>query len=317
MTVSTHLRMPSLDRATEWLNSQPLDTAELRGQVVLVHFWTLTCINWLRAAPYVRAWSQAYRHEGLVVIGIHSPQFSFEHEIDLVRRATKERGIDHPVAVDNHHAIWGAFDNHHWPALYFVDADGIIHDHHFGEGRYEESERVLQRLLGVDRELVPVERLGVEAEADWEHLRTPDTYLGYGPGEHFASAGGAAFPRHRAHQHPGRLRSNQWALGGEWTIGPENVVLDEAGGSIAYRFYARDAHLVLSPGGRDPIPFRVLLDGEAPGPSHGEDVDEDGKGVLRDGRLYQLVRQHDAVRDRTLEITFLAPGAEAYALTFG
>ncbi len=309
--------LPSLGGATEWLNSQPLGSAELRGHVVLVDFWTLTCINWLRTAPYVRAWSQAYRNDGLVVIGVHTPEFSFEHEIDRVRQATTKRGIDYPVAVDNDYAIWSAFDNHYWPALYFVDAHGVIRDHHFGEGRYEQSEHVIQMLLGVERELVSVEGLGVEADADWDHLRTPETYLGYERGEHFASPGGAAFGERRAYQLPERLRFNHWALAGEWTIGRENVVLDQAGGSIAYRFHARDAHLVLSHEARGPIPFRVLLDGEAPGPSHGVDIDEDGHGMLRDGRLYQLVRQHDAVRERTLEITFLDPGAEAYVFTFG
>jgi thiol-disulfide isomerase/thioredoxin len=309
--------MPSLGGAAQWLNSEPLGPAELRGHVVLVDFWTLTCINWLRAEPYVRAWSQAYRNDGLVVIGVHTPEFSFEHEIDLVSQATTERGIDYPVAVDNDYEIWSAFDNHYWPALYFVDADGIVRDHHFGEGRYEQSERFIQRLLGVERELGSVEGLGVEAEADWEHLRTSETYLGYGRGERFASPEGAAFDERRAYELPGSLRFNHWALAGEWTIGSENVVLDQAGGSIAYRFHARDAHLVLSPGAREPIPFRVLLDGEAPGPSHGVDVGENGDGLLRDARLYQLVREHDAVRDRTLEITFLEPGAQAYVFTFG
>ena len=297
------VHMPSLDGATGWLNSEPLGPAELRGQVVLVNFWTLTCINWLRQEPYVRAWSQAYRDDGLVVIGVHTPEFSFEHEIDRVRVATKERGIDYPVAADNDYEIWSAFDNHYWPALYFVDAEGIIRDHHFGEGRFEESERVIQRLLGVERELVSAEGLGVEAEADWDHLRTPETYLGDGRGGSAASLN--------------ELSVNNWALSGGWTIGQENVVLDHAGGSIAFRFHARDAHLVLSSGGREPIRFRLLLDGEAPGPSHGVDVDPDGSGVLRDGRLYQLVRQRNAVRERTLEITFLEPGAEAYAFTFG
>ena len=300
---TAHVHMPSLGGATEWLNSEPLGPADLRGHVVLVDFWTLTCINWLRTEPYVRAWSQAYRDDGLVVIGVHTPEFSFEHEIELVRQASRERNIDYPVVVDNHYEIWSAFANHYWPALYFVDADGIIRDHHFGEGRYEQSERVIQRLLGVARELVSVEGLGVEAEADWDHLRTPETYLGHARGERFAS--------------PDRLPLNHWALAGEWTIGRENVVLDQPGGSIAYRFHARDAHLVLSRQAREPIPFRVLLDGEAPGPSHGVDVDEDGNGVLRDGRLYQLVREQDAVRERTLEIMFLEPGAEAYAFTFG
>jgi thiol-disulfide isomerase/thioredoxin len=309
--------MPSLGGATGWLNSEPLGPANLRGHVVLVNFWTLTCINWLRQEPYVRAWSQAYRDDGLVVIGVHTPEFSFEHDIDLVRQATKERAIDYPVAVDNDYAIWSAFANHYWPALYFVDAQGIIRDDHFGEGRYKKSERGIQRLLGVKRELVPVEGLGVEAEADWDHLRAPETYLGYGRSEHFASPDRAAFDERGADEIPERLRLNPWALAGEWTIGPENVVLDRAGGSIAYRFHARDAHLVLSRGAREPIPFRVLLDGEAPGPSGGVDVDEDGNGVLRDGRMYQLVRQHDAVREQTLEITFLEPGTEAYAFTFG
>jgi thiol-disulfide isomerase/thioredoxin len=308
---------PAHGEATEWLNSEPLGPAELRGHVVLVNFWTLTCINWLRQEPYVRAWSQAYRDDGLVVIGVHTPEFSFEHEIDRVRQATKERAIDYPVAIDNDYEIWSAFDNNYWPALYFVDADGVIRDQHFGEGRYEQSERVIQRLLGVERELVSVEGLGVEAEADWDHLRTPETYLGYERSEHFASPDGAALDERRAYELPERLRSNHWALAGEWTIGRENVVLDQAGGSIAFRVHARDAHLVLSPGAREPISFRVLLDGEAPGPSHGVDIDEDGNGLLRDGRLYQLVRQGDVVRERTLEITFLEPGAEAYAFTFG
>jgi len=308
---------PSLAGATGWLNSQPLTPAGLRGRVVLVDFWTLTCINWLRTEPYVRAWSDAYRNDGLVVIGVHTPEFSFEHEIDLVRQATKVRGIEYPVAVDNDYEVWSAFDNHYWPALYFIDADGIIRDHHFGEGRYEQSQRVVQRLLGVERELVSAVGLGVEAEADWDHLRTPETYLGYGRGEQFASPDGAAFDERHAYEFPERLPLNNWALAGEWTVGREGVVAAEAGGSIAYRFHARDAHLVLSPGSRGPIAFRVLLDGVAPGSSHGVDVDEEGNGLLGDGRLYQLVREHDTVRERTLKITFLEPGAEAYAFTFG
>jgi thiol-disulfide isomerase/thioredoxin len=317
MTVLERLHMPSLGGATGWLDSEPLGPAELRGRVVLVNFWTLTCINWLRQGPYVRAWSQAYRNDGLVVVGVHTPEFSFEHEIDRVRQAMKARAIDYPVAVDSRYEVWSAFANRYWPALYFVDADGIIRDQHLGEGRYEQSERVIQRLLGIERALVPVEGIGVEAAADWNHLRTPETYLGYGRGEHFASPDGAAFDERRAYELPERLPLNYWALSGEWTMGREYVVLDEAGGSVAYRFHARDAHLVLSAGARGPMPFRVLLDGEAPGPSRGVDVDEDGKGVLGDGRLYQLVRQHDAVRERTLEITFREPGAEAYAFTFG
>jgi thiol-disulfide isomerase/thioredoxin len=303
MSVFERVHIPSLGGATGWLNSEPLDPAELRGQVVLVSFWTLTCINWLRQEPYVRAWSQAYRDDGLVVIGVHTPEFSFEHELELVRRATQERAIDYPVAVDNDYEVWSAFANQYWPALYFVDREGVIRDQHFGEGRYEQSERAIQGLLGVEREPVAVKGVGVEAAADWDQLGTPETYLGHARGERLASQG------------PPPL--NHWALAGEWTIGAENVVLDQGGGSITFRFQARDAHLVLSPGARESIPFHVLLDGEVPGPSHGVDVDEDGNGLLETGRMYQLVREHDAVRERTLEITFLEPGAEAYAFTFG
>jgi thiol-disulfide isomerase/thioredoxin len=310
------LHMPPFAGAAEWLNSEPLGPAELRGHVVVVNFWTLTCINWLRQEPYVRAWSQAYREDGLVVIGVHTPEFSFEHEIDRIRPAIKDREIDYPVALDNHYGIWSAFDNHYWPALYFIDADGIIREHHFGEGRYEQSERIIQRLLGVHREFVSVEGGGVEAAADWDHLQSPETYLGYGRSERFAPADSATLQAN-AYQLPNQLEVNHWALAGVWTIGSENVVLDQTGGSIAFRFHARDAHLVLSPGKNEPIPFRVLLDGEAPGPSAGVDVDGDGTGVLRDSRLYQLIRQHDTVHEHTLEITFLEPGAEAYAFTFG
>jgi thiol-disulfide isomerase/thioredoxin len=296
--VFTHVHMPSLGGATGWLNSEPLGPAELRGHVVLVNFWTWTCINWLRQGPYVRAWSQAYRDDGLVVIGVHTPEFSFEHDLDGVRQAIEEREIDYPVAVDNDYEVWSAFANHFWPALYFVDKEGLIRDHQFGEGRYEESERVIQDLLGVEREPVFVEGQGVEAAADWDQLGTPETYLGS------ARAGGVRSP-------------DEPALAGEWTVEAEKVVLDHAGGSISYRFHARDANLVLSRGAGEPIPFRVLLDGEAPGQSHGVDVDLGGNGLLGDGRMYQLVRQHDAVRERTLEITFLEPGAEAYSFTFG
>jgi thiol-disulfide isomerase/thioredoxin len=306
MTLFERVHMPSFAGATEWLNSEPLGPAELRGHVVVANFWTLTCINWLRQEPYVRAWSQAYRDDGLIVIGVHTPEFSFEHDVGLVRQATKERAIDYPVAVDNDYEVWSAFANHYWPALYFVDTDGGIRDQHFGEGRYERSERVIQQLLGVERELVSVEGLGVEAEADWEHLYTPETYLGSARSEQFASPERAE-----------NLRLNHWALVGAWTTELEHVSLAQAGGNIAFRFHARDANLVMSSGARDAIPFRVLLDGEAPGLSHGVDVDEDGNGVLGDGRLYQLVREHEVVRQRTLEITFREPGAEAYSFTFG
>jgi thiol-disulfide isomerase/thioredoxin len=314
MTLFERVHMPSFAGATGWLNSEPLGPAELQGRVVLVNFWTLTCINWLRQEPYVRTWSQAYRDDGLIVIGVHTPEFSFEHDIGLVRTATRERAIDYPVVVDNDYEVWSAFANHYWPALYFVDADRVIRDHHFGEERYEQSERVIQRLLGVERELVSVEGLGVEAAPDWDHLYTPETYLGSARSDPLPSSNGAG---PGAYVLPEPLPLNQWALAGAWAVEPERVVLEQPGGSIAFRFAARDAHLVLSPGAREPIPFRVLLDGEAPGRSHGVDVDEDGNGVLREGRLYQLVRQHDTVHQRTLEITFLQPGAKAYSFTFG
>ena len=303
------MHIPSLDGATGWLNSDPLSPADLRGHPVLVNFWTLTCINWLRQEPYVRAWSRAYRDDGLVVIGVHTPEFSFEHDIELVRRATEVREIDYPVAADNDYEVWTAFANNYWPALYFVDAEGVIRDQHFGEGRYEESERVIQGLLGVERELVAVVGAGVEAAADWDHLGTPETYLG-------SARGGRSAPP-LDHGATAPERSNQWSLSGEWTVGPEGIGLAQAGGSITFRFHARDANLVLSPGAREPIGFRVLLDGAPPAPSHGVDVDEDGRGVIREGRMYQLVREHDAVRERTLEITFLEAGAEAYVFTFG
>jgi thiol-disulfide isomerase/thioredoxin len=317
MTLYERVHLPSLAGATEWLNSEPLGPAELQGHVVLVDFWTWTCINWLRQEPYVRSWSQAYRDDGLIVLGVHTPEFSFEQDINGVRQAIAVRAIDYPVAVDNDYAIWSAFANHAWPALYFADADGIIRDKHFGEGRYEQSERLIQKLLGVERELVSVEGLGVEAAADWDRLDTPETYLGSARSDELPSPNSTGLNGHRAYELPERLGLNRWALAGRWALEPESVVLGQAGGSIAFRFSARDAHLVLSPGGREPIPFRVLIDGEAPGRSHGVDVDEDGNGVVRDSRLYQLVRQHDAVRQRTVQIIFLQPGAKAYSFTFG
>jgi len=310
--LSGRVHLPSFGAGTTWLNSEPLDPAGLRGHVVLVDFWTLTCINWLRTEPYVRAWSQAYRDEGLVVIGVHTPEFAFEHDVDLVRQAIRTRGIDYPVVVDNDYGVWSAFDNHYWPALYFVDRDGIIRDQHCGEGRYEQSERELQRLLGIRREPVRVVGTGVEAEADWDSLRTPETYLGYERSERLASGAGDG-----GYQLPERLRLNSWALAGRWTVEPENVLLEQGGGSIAFRFSARDAHLVLSSAGPDPIPFRVLLDGAEPGSSHGEDVDEAGNGVLGEGRLYQLVRQSGGAAERTVQITFAEPGARAHVFTFG
>jgi thiol-disulfide isomerase/thioredoxin len=295
--------LPGFDGASGWLNSPPLAPDDLRGNVVLVDFWTLTCINWLRTEPHIRAWARAYRDDGLVVVGVHTPEFAFERDVGRVRKATTERGIDYPVALDNDYAVWAAFDNDYWPALYLADREGVIRDHHFGEGRYKESERLIQRLLDVERDLVSVESTGVEAEADWDNLCSPETYLGHARKERRAS--------------PSHLRLGEWGLAGGWTTTAEKAVLDQAGGSIAFRFHARDMHLVLSSAGGEPIPFRVLVDGEAPGRSHGVDTDERGNGVLDDGRLYQLLRTHGEIRERTAHITFHERGAEAYVFTFG
>jgi thiol-disulfide isomerase/thioredoxin len=318
MIMSTPTHLPALEGAAGWLNSPPLRPAELRGHVTVVNFWTLTCINWLRQEPYVRAWSRAYRDDGLVVIGVHTPEFFFERDVELVRQATAEREIDYPVAVDSHYAIWNAFDNHYWPALYFIDADGVIVGQHFGEGEYEQSEHVIQRLLGIDREPVApaVHGQGVEAAADWDHLRSPETYLGDGRSEGFASPGGVV-AESRLYRIPDSLPLNQWAVAGHWTIEQEKATLDHADGRIAYRFQARDANLVMSAGEASPIPFRVLVDGQVPGASHGADTDADGNGLLDRGRCYQLVREAGEVLERTLEITFGQPGAQAYVFTFG
>ena len=257
MKVFAPLRIPSFDGATEWLNSEPLGPDELEGHVVLIDFWTFTCINWIRQVPYVRAWSQRYRADGLVVIGVHTPEFSFERDTHRVRRAVAERSIDYPIAIDNDYAIWSALSNHYWPALYFVDGDGVIRDFHYGEGRYPSSERVIQKLLRFDRDLTQVEGIGVEAPAAWNTLRSTETYLGDDRAERFASPGGAALGERRAYQLPDRLRSDHWAIDGEWTVNGETIVLEQSGGSISYRFHARDAHLVVSTRTPGPIRFQV------------------------------------------------------------
>jgi thiol-disulfide isomerase/thioredoxin len=311
-------RLPGFDGATGWLNSTPLSPDDLRGKVVLVDFWTYTCINWLRTLSYVRAWSEKYGERGLVVIGVHTPEFPFEHDFENVRRMVKTLRVDYPVATDNDYAVWEAFANRYWPALYLVDTEGALRFHHFGEGRFAESEGAIQALLGVDDELVSFEGSGLEAPADWDSLESPETYLGYGLAERFASPGGAVANERQAYEAPETLRSNRWALAGEWTIGRHAAVLNEAGGRIAYRFHARDVHLVLAPAeGNAPVAFRTRIDGEPPGRSHGGDVDEHGEGVVSEPRLYQLVRQQGRVGDRTFEITFLDPGVQAYAFTFG
>jgi thiol-disulfide isomerase/thioredoxin len=316
-------RMPPLDGAVEWLNTKPLAAAELRGKVVLVNFWTYTCINWLRTASHVRAWSQKYKDHGLVVIGVHTPEFSFEKDLPKVRHMVAQLKVDHPVAVDSNYTIWRAFDNNAWPALYFIDANGKVRHSHLGEGGFERSEKVLQALLteagakGFDPGLVQPEGRGLEAPADWASLRTPETYLGYARAENFSSPGGASRDRQRAYAAPERLRSNAWALSGDWQVGAEAASLQRANGRVIYRFHARDVHLVMGPAGGKPIPFRVRVDGRPPGPAHGTDVDAEGRGTLVEHRLYQLVRQPGAVQDRQFEIEFLAPGAEVFAFTFG
>jgi thiol-disulfide isomerase/thioredoxin len=315
---------PSLGSATGWLNSQPLTAAGLRGKVVLIDFWTYSCINWLRSLPYVRAWADKYKDQGLVVIGVHAPEFGFEKDVDNVRRAVKDMRIDYPVAIDNDHAIWRAFNNEYWPALYFVDAQGHIRHHQFGEGDYEQSERIIQQLLaeagigGIDHELVSVDARGAEAAADWGSLKSPENYVGHERTENFASPGGAALDKRRVYAAPAQLRLNHWALSGDWTVGKQAIVLNQANGRIAYRFHARDLHLVMGPAAPGtPARFRVLIDGQPPGAAHGIDVDDQGNGTVTEPRLYQLIRQPKRIADRQFEIEFLDSGVEAFAFTFG
>ena len=315
--------LAALRRATEWLNSPPLTPATLSGKVVLVDFCTYTCINWLRQLPYVRAWSQKYR-QGLVVIGVHTPEFGFEKNLDNVRRAVQQMKIDYPIAIDNDYAIWRAFNNQYWPALYFIDARGRIRQHHFGEGEYERSEMNIQRLLteaalgGVGAGVVSVAGDGVEAAPDWANLRSGENYLGYERTQSFASRGGADPDRRRAYTAPSRLSLNEWALAGEWAIGKQATVLSGPNGRIVYRFHARDLHLVMGPPRQGTsVRFRVSLDGQPAGAAHGSDVDADGNGTVVEQRLYQLIRQPKPIADRTFEIEFLDAGVETFAFTFG
>ncbi len=316
--------LPSLGGATGWLNSTPLTTAGLRGRVVLVDFWTYTCINWLRTLGYVRAWAKKYEEHGLVVIGVHTPEFPFEEDVDNVREAAEAMAVEYPIALDSDYAVWDAFANRYWPAVYIADAQGRIRHHQFGEGGYEECERVIQELLheagrdSVGDDLIAVAPDGFEAQADWTNLETSETYLGYGQAQNFASPGGAKLDERHVYDLPDRLTLNHWALSGEWTIKSRASVLNRADGRIAFRFHARDVHLVMGPRARGTsVPFRVLVDGEGPGAAHGLDVDEDGRGTLLQQRLYQLVREPGSIADRTFEITFLAPDVEACAFTFG
>jgi thiol-disulfide isomerase/thioredoxin len=316
--------LPEFDGATAWLNSEPLTAAGLRGKVVLVQFCTYSCVNWLRTLPYVRAWAERYRDAGLVVIGAHTPEFAFEHDVENVRPALRAMGVDYPIAIDNDFAIWRAFGNRYWPALYLADAQGRLRDHHFGEGRYEGSERVIQRLLAeagsvaVDRQPVRVDAEGVEVSADLDTLGSPETYVGYARAENLVAADGVVADRPRAYAEAPPLDLNQWSLSGNWTVGSQATVMNEAGGRITFRFHARDLNLVLGPAASDaPVRFQVRIDGAAPGAAHGVDVDEEGNGTVAEARLYQLVRQPAGVSDRTFEIAFLDSAVQAYVFTFG
>jgi thiol-disulfide isomerase/thioredoxin len=318
-------RLPGFEGATGWLNSEPLTPEALRGKVVLVDFWTYTCINWLRTLGYLRAWAEKYGEPGLIVIGVHTPEFPFERDVDNVRWAAQADGIEYPVALDSRYGVWQAFANHYWPAVYIADAEGRIRHHHFGEGGYEECERVVQRLLreagsdDVADDLVSVADEGFQAQADWSNLRSPETYLGSEQGQNFASPGSAALDEARTYDVPHELGLNQWALGGEWVIERRASVLTAAEGRLAFRFHARDVNLVLGPPlrGTRSVPFRVTVDGTPPGDAHGLDTDENGNGTVDRQRLYQLVREPGEIRERTFEITFLARGVEAYCFTFG
>ncbi|MEO7325260.1 MAG: cytochrome c biogenesis protein DipZ [Dokdonella sp.] len=315
---------PSLDGADEWLNSKPLTAADLRGKVVLVDFWTYSCINCLRALPYVRAWAEKYKDQGLIVIGVHAPEFAFEKDVDNVRRAVRDNEIAYPVAIDNDYAIWRAFKNEYWPAHYFIDAQGRIRHHHFGEGKYDESERVIQQLLAesgrshVSADLVKTQAAGAQLASDLGDVQSPETYAGYARAANFASTGGQVKDAAHVYAAPVEPARNQWGLAGNWSVGEEKADLLAAGGRIVYRFHARDLHLVLGPSTNGkPVRFRVRIDGAAPGQNHGTDTDNDGNGVITEQRLYQLIRSSGEVKDRTFDIEFIDPGAQAFAFTFG
>jgi thiol-disulfide isomerase/thioredoxin len=316
--------LQSLGRATAWLNSPPLTAQALAGSVVLIDFCTYTCINWIRTLPHVRAWAENHRDHGLVVIGVHTPEFSFEHDLENVRAALRDLRVDHAIAIDNDYAIWRAFRNRYWPALYLIDAHGQVRHHQFGEGEHERAETIFKQLLaeagfsGFSPDPVSIEGRGVEAAADWGILKSPENYVGYDRTENFASPGGARLGQRRAYAAPPRLKRNQWALSGEWTVEREAAVLHEANGRIGYCFHARDLHLVMGPAARGAsVRFRVRLDGAPPGAAHGLDVDAQGAGTVGQQRMYQLIRQPKPIADRQFEIEFLDGDVEAYAFTFG
>jgi hypothetical protein len=317
------LSATAFEGATTWLNSPPLTADGLKGRVTLVSFGTYTCINWIRSLPWVRAWADKYADKGLEVVGVNTPEFEFEGILDNVERGIKEMDVRYPVAVDNDYAVWRALDNHYWPALYFVDPEGQIRHHHFGEGEYEESEMVLQMLLRaagaeVEQGLVQIEPSGVEAPADWYSLGSGETYLGYGQAVGFASPEGAAFDQPLVYSMPAQLGRNHWALSGDWRIGSVPVLLNEPGGSISFQCHARDVHLVMGPPVHSaPVRYRVTLNGERPEAAHGIDVDEEGNGTADYQRMYQLIRQPGPIDDRLFKIEFLDPGVEGFVFTFG
>jgi cytochrome c biogenesis protein CcdA/thiol-disulfide isomerase/thioredoxin len=315
--------IPSLSGAVEWLNSAPLTAEGLKGKVVLVDFWTYSCIDCLRAIPYVRAWAEKYRDYGLVVIGVHAPEFAFERNVDNVKKAIAMLGIKYPVAIDNEYNIWRAFENEYWPAHYFIDAKGVIRHHHFGEGDYDESEAIIQKLLAetgdshVPTGMVAVNASGIEAASTQGDVKSPETYIGYNRIEHFVSPGGVVQDASHVYA-AGPPKLNDWSLAGNWTVGNERALLNDRDGSIIYRFHAHDLHLVLGPDpDGKPVRFVVTIDGKAPGDAHGVDTDSEGQGTVTSQRLYQLVRDHGTVADHTFEIRFLDPGVQAYAFTFG
>lgn len=316
-------QMPSLDGAASWINSAPLNPQDLRGKVVLIDFWTYSCINCLRSLPYVKSWYQRYKDQGLVVIGVHTPEFAFEKQSENVSRAVRDLGIGYPVVLDNNYAIWQAFGNHYWPAHYFVDAGGQLRGHHFGEGDYAESEQLIRTLLSENGARLTGDTgsaagTGVQAPADQLHLQSPETYLGYARVENFASSQTMEPDAAQAYSIPPELMLNQWALQGNWRVGAEAAQSEQAGAAIAFRFRARDLHLVLGPAPDGaPVRFRVSIDGAPPGDVHGMDVAADGFGTVTEQRLYQLIRQHGSVDSHTFSIEFLDAGAQAYAFTFG
>jgi cytochrome c biogenesis protein CcdA/thiol-disulfide isomerase/thioredoxin len=323
-TLPVEGNLPPLDGAVQWLNSPPLDAQALKGKVVLVDFWTYSCINCLRSLPYVKAWAEKYRDQGLVVIGVHAPEFAFERDIKNVTKAMKDLGINYPVAIDNEFKIWRAFNNEYWPAHYFADAQGRIRYHHFGEGAYDESERVIQQLLReagaakVPDGLINAKADGVQMAPDSNEVQSPETYVGYQRAEHFVPETALVPDKVAAYNPPAQLALNDWSLGGQWHVGSERATASAADSRIVYRFHARDLHLVLGPSADGkPVRFKVLIDGKTPGDDHGMDVAPDGSGTVTDQRLYQLVRQNGGVTDRTFSIEFLDPGASAYAFTFG